>query len=83
MPAIGGDAWYGVLDPRNVPASRVEALHRAFACSLSAPEIRSSFAKQGLLPREEGPQQMRNVMRAEQAKWVKIAKTYRLQLKQD
>lgn len=83
MPAIGGDAWYGVPGPRNVPASRVEALQRAFACSLAAPEIRSSFAKQGLLPREEGSQQMRDVMWAEQAKWVRIAETTRLQREQD
>jgi len=78
-----GDAWYGVLGPRNVSASRVEEVHSAFSSSLAEPEIKISFAKQGLLPREDSPQEMREVIRAEQAKWVKIAETNHLQLKQD
>ncbi|WP_198083410.1 tripartite tricarboxylate transporter substrate binding protein [Variovorax sp. E3] len=83
LPGFTGDAWYGVLGPKDISASRVDELHRALMSGLGDPDIRSGFARQGLLPRQDSPQEMREIVRTEQAKWMRIAEANHLQLKLD
>jgi len=68
------NSWYGMLVPAGTPRAIVERLHAAMVKSLTAPDIRESFAAQSVEISGNTPEEFDAVIRADIAKWSKVVK---------
>ncbi len=67
-------SWYGLLAPAGTPPAVIAKISADAQAALSAPEMQKSFAAQGLDPAGGGPQAFGEFIRAESAKFARIAK---------
>lgn len=72
-------SWYGLLAPAGTPQDIIVKVHADLAAILKAPEIQKSFATQGLDMAGGTPQQFGDFIRAEGAKFARIAKAGNIQ----
>ena len=64
--------WYGIFAPAGTPSAIVGALHAEIARSLSAPEVRAAFAKDGAeATPSASPQAFAALLERELAVWQK------------
>ncbi|HJQ64196.1 MAG TPA: tripartite tricarboxylate transporter substrate binding protein [Burkholderiales bacterium] len=66
--------WFGVLTPAGTPAGAVNAIHRAIANTVKAPDVRSRLAAQGADPVATAPAEFDAFIKSEIAKWAKVVK---------
>jgi tripartite-type tricarboxylate transporter receptor subunit TctC len=66
--------WNGILVPAATPRAIVDRLNAEIVKALSAPDIQSRFAEQGLQPAGNTPEEFAAFIRAEQTKWLGIAR---------
>ena len=67
-------SWYGLLAPAGTPPAIIAKINADAAAALAAPELQKSFAAQGLDPAGGTPQAFGEFIRAESAKFARIAK---------
>jgi tripartite-type tricarboxylate transporter receptor subunit TctC len=67
-------SWYGLLAPAGTPPAVIAKIHADASAALAAPEMQKSFAAQGLDPAGGTPQSFGEFIRAESAKFARIAK---------
>lgn len=67
-------AWYGLLAPGATPKPILAHLNNVIVKSAQTPELRASFAKQGLDPQSDTPEQFGEFVRGEIAKNVRLVK---------
>jgi len=71
--SLGNDfvisGWACVMAARNVPAAGVERLNGLLRQALAEPGVRERFATLGLTPESGTPQQLREFVKAEVARW--------------
>lgn len=72
-------SWYGLLAPAGTPQDVISKIHADLAAILKAPEIQKSFATQGLDMAGGTPQQFGDFIRAEGAKFARIARAGNIQ----
>ena len=72
VPGYSAGTWYGVLAPAATPAPVVSRLSEELRKVLALPEIRASFASQGVEPAGNTPEQFSAFLRDEHAKWGKV-----------
>lgn len=66
--------WNGILAPAGTPAAIVERIHAVLAKALEAPETRKQLEAVGFEVSGAGPAAYAEFLRAETAKWAKVAK---------
>ncbi len=66
--------WYGVIGPGNLPKPIVARLHGELIKILNAPDIRERILSDGSEPVGSSPEEFRQFMLADLAKWAKVVK---------
>jgi tripartite-type tricarboxylate transporter receptor subunit TctC len=72
VPGYQVSAWNGVAAPARTPASIVERLNREVNAALAQPDIREKFLEFGIDPRGGTPEDLRDLLAAEIAKWKEV-----------
>jgi tripartite-type tricarboxylate transporter receptor subunit TctC len=79
VPGYEAVQWYGVLAPAGTPREIVERLHVEIAKALRAGDVRERLAADGAEPVGSSPDEFAAFIRAEIAKWAKVAKAAGIQ----
>jgi tripartite-type tricarboxylate transporter receptor subunit TctC len=74
LPGFEVVGWYGVIGPANLPSPIVARLHEEFTKVLSQPEVRERIVADGSEPIGSTPEEFRQFMLADLAKWAKLVK---------
>jgi tripartite-type tricarboxylate transporter receptor subunit TctC len=74
LPGFEVVGWYGVIGPANLPSPIVTRLHEEFVKVLSQPEVRERIVADGSEPVGSTPEDFRQFMLADLAKWAKVVK---------
>lgn len=64
--------WAGVLAPAGTPGAAIAAIHATTARALKAPDLRDSFARQGLEVIGSTPEHFGEFIKSEIRKWTKV-----------
>lgn len=73
-PGFEARAWQGIVGPAGLPPDVVRQLQAAFAKVMAMPDVRSKLVEGGLEPIVSTPEEFGEFIRAEIAKWSKVAK---------
>jgi tripartite-type tricarboxylate transporter receptor subunit TctC len=74
LPGYAVDLWWGFFVPAGTPKPIVEKLNHEIVAALSSPEVRQRLAPQGFNFLSGTPEQLRDYMKAEMAKWGDLIK---------
>jgi tripartite-type tricarboxylate transporter receptor subunit TctC len=74
MPALRIENWYGMVAPAATPPAIVAALNKITTTALADPNVREKLAEQGLTAVGNSPEQFRDYIAVETAKWAKVIK---------
>ena len=74
LPGFAVVGWYGVLGPANLPRPIVTRLHDELVRILNTQEIRDRILSDGSEPVGSSPEEFRQFMLADLAKWAKVVK---------
>ena len=74
LPGFEVVGWYGVIGPAGLPAPIVARLHDEFVKVLNRPDVRERIVADGSEPAGTGPEEFRQFMLADLAKWAKLVK---------
>ena len=66
--------WYGIWGPKGIPPEIVKKLNAAFAKVVHSPKMKQWFETEGMRPAGGPPEQFRNRIASDVAKWTKLAK---------
>jgi tripartite-type tricarboxylate transporter receptor subunit TctC len=66
------DMWYGLFAPKGTPAETIDRLNRETAAILDAPEARTIFEAQGLMPTTSTPAALAEIVVRDKARWAAI-----------
>jgi len=72
LPGYDRSSWQGVMVPAGVPKEIIARLSAAIGQAVNSPELKESFAKQGLEPRPTTPEQFAAHIRGEIEKNAKL-----------
>lgn len=72
--------WYGVVGPASMPAPVVKQLNETLATVLKAPDLREKLSVEAVEPIVMTPEQFGTFMRADIARWTKLARERGIQL---
>ena len=78
LPGYEVTQWYGILVPAGTPRDIVDRLHREIVKALSIPKIAQLFTNLGTDPVTNSPEEFGAFIRAEGAKWGKVARAAKL-----
>jgi len=73
-PGFEARAWQGIAGPAGLPPEIVRQLNAAISKVMALPEVRQRLVEGGLDPIVSTPQEFGEFIRAEIAKWSKVAK---------
>lgn len=66
--------WFGVFAPPRTPKDITLKINRDFAAVMETPEVKERFAALGVTPGSGSPQDVMELVKAEQAKWEGVAR---------
>ncbi len=72
--------WYGVVGPAGMPAAIVKQLNDTLAAVLRAPDLREKLSVEAVEPIVMTPEQFGDFMRADIARWTRLARDRGIQL---
>ncbi len=72
--------WYGVVGPAGIPAEVVAQLNDTLNTVLKAPDLSERLAVEAVEPMPMSPQQFGDYMRADIARWTRLAKDRKIEL---
>ena len=72
--------WFGIFAPKGTPATVVNRLNTALRQVLEQPEIRQRFESQGNTVRIETPEQFRQTVHKDRAKWAQVVKDAKISI---
>lgn len=72
VPGFYVSIWYGMLGPGNMPRELVARLNKEALQALNAPDVRKSFAAQGVDPWPGAPTEFDALIKNETARYAKI-----------
>jgi tripartite-type tricarboxylate transporter receptor subunit TctC len=72
LPGYAFPGWYGAFMPRNTPKHIVTRLHKEFARTLQAPEMRERLLKIGVEPAMSSPAEFREFLARESQRMEKV-----------
>lgn len=73
-------SWYGFAAPANTPSAVINRINEATAAVLAMPDTKKSLAAVGMNAEASTPEQFGAFIRAELAKWSKVAKAANINL---
>lgn len=74
LPGFEANNWNGVVVPAKTPRPIINRLNKVFAAALTTPDIKDFLFKQGLDPAPGTPEEFRDYIKSETAKWAKVIK---------
>jgi tripartite-type tricarboxylate transporter receptor subunit TctC len=74
LPGFEVVGWYGVMGPAGLPAPVVTKLHDEFVKVLKRPDVHDRIVADGSEPAGTSPEEFRQFMLADLAKWAKLVK---------
>lgn len=74
LPGFEVVGWYGVIGPAGLPGPIVGRLHDEFVKVLNRPDVRERIVADGSEPAGTNPEEFRQFMLADLAKWAKLVK---------
>jgi tripartite-type tricarboxylate transporter receptor subunit TctC len=74
LPGFEVVGWYGVIGPAGLPAPIVKRLHDEFVKVLNRPDVHERIVADGSEPVGTSPEEFRQFMLADLAKWAKVVK---------
>jgi tripartite-type tricarboxylate transporter receptor subunit TctC len=74
MPELHVENWYGMVAPSATPPAIIAALNRITITALADPAVKEKLAEQGLTTAGNSPEQFREYIASETAKWAKVIK---------
>lgn len=80
-PGFEVDLWIGVFAPVNTPAAVVARLNSEIGTALKDPAVRAAFAKVGVEPRIDSPEESARFVRSEYEKWAQVVTSANLRTK--
>ncbi len=72
--------WYGVVGPAGIPAPVVKQLNESLAVVLRAPDLRDKLSVEAIEPMVMQPEQFAAFIKADIARWTKLAKDRKIEL---
>ena len=72
--------WFGIFAPKGTDAAIVKKLNTALKEVLEQPAVRERFESQGNAVRIETPEQFRQTVHADRAKWAQVVKDARISI---
>lgn len=72
--------WYGVVGPAGMPPALVKQLNESLNLVLNAPELREKLSIEAVEPNPMSAEKFGEFMRADIARWTKLAKDRNIQL---
>jgi len=80
MPGFEVNSWYGMMAPAGTPKAIVQLLQRETAKALKAPDVNERLRAGGLDPVGNTPEEHAAQLRADLARWAKVAKTAKIKI---
>jgi tripartite-type tricarboxylate transporter receptor subunit TctC len=74
MPDFDTGIWFGLMAPAGTPQAVIDKLTSAAQDAMHAPDIVATLGKQGIDPLSGGPQQLKNFIATELARWSDVAR---------
>jgi tripartite-type tricarboxylate transporter receptor subunit TctC len=81
-PRVVSDNWYGLIAPAGVPADILDRLRHAAIVALNSDDLKKQYATFNATPFPTTPQQFRDFILSEQAKWEPIIRKTGVKLEQ-
>ena len=75
MPGYQVAAWNGVAAPARTPQQVIERLNREIRAALAQPDVREKFLEFGIDPRASSPEELRDLLVSEVARWRDVVTT--------
>ncbi len=72
-------AWNGVAAPAKTPRAVITRLNRAINAALAQPDIQKRFQELGIEPRGGSPEELRDLLAREVAKWNKLVNSEKIE----
>ena len=72
--------WFGILAPKGTDTAVVHKLNTALRDVLAQPDVRQRFESQGNTVRAETPEQFRETVRKDRAKWAQVVKDAKISI---
>jgi tripartite-type tricarboxylate transporter receptor subunit TctC len=66
--------WWGIMAPGGVPRPIIDRLHGEIVKALTAADVRERFATLAVEPRSTTPEQFRELLEKDVARWAKVVK---------
>jgi len=74
VPGYEASAWFGVVAPAGTPREIIARLNTEINRAINLPDMRERFEQQGAVPAPGTPDDFREHIRSEVAKWAKVVK---------
>jgi tripartite-type tricarboxylate transporter receptor subunit TctC len=81
LPGFENLGWFGFVAPAGTPRSMIDAIHKDTARVLKSPDIVERFEQLGMVPVGNTPSAFAADIKAESARWAKIIKERKLEVK--
>lgn len=72
--------WFGIFAPKGTDTAVVHKLNAALRDVLAQPDVRQRFESQGNTVRAETPEQFRETVRKDRAKWAQVVKDAKISI---
>ena len=79
LPGYDFPSWTAMVGPANMPRDTVNKIHAAMQSALKQKELVDKFAQAGTLPYFLSPDELKALIDAETAKWIKAARDANIQ----
>jgi tripartite-type tricarboxylate transporter receptor subunit TctC len=70
----GSDLWFGIVGPAGIPKPVVQKLNESLIVGMRSAEMRQRISASGNTVRIESPQQFRETVKADRARWAGVVK---------
>jgi len=80
MPGFEVNSWYGMMAPAGTPKAIVQLLQRETAKALKLPDVSEKLREFGLDPVGNTPEEHAAQLRADLARWAKVAKAAKIKI---
>lgn len=81
LPGFENVGWFGLVAPRGTPQAVLEKVHRDVVAVLARADVRKRFEEIGMTAIGNSPAEFSRAMREESARWARIIKERKLQIK--
>ncbi len=74
VPGYESYTWFGLFGPKGLDAQVVGKVNKAVKDALETPAVRERLVQMGNTPRWETPEQFRQTVKSDRAKWAEVVK---------